>query len=85
MAKLRGSSHLGTSDLSILQSVQAGFGAQPVPYSVNVEGSSHDGNVTSARSSSVTPASVKVRNEWNCTSSPLYVFMLCKRTTIFYS
>jgi hypothetical protein len=83
MSKLRGSSHPEARDLYILESVQAGFGAQPVTYSysVRVEGSCPDGKVTSA-SSSVISASDEVRNDWNYTFMPSYVFMMCRRTAI---
>ena len=85
MSELLGLRHPGKRDLYILYSVQAGFGAQQVPYSVHVEGSCLDSTVTSARSSSVIPASDELRNDWHCTSFSSYVFMMYRRTNIFYS
>ena len=69
----------GTRDLSLLQSVQTGSGdhLSSVQW---VPGMSSLGVKQKGREADYSlPTSVKIQNEWSCTSIPPYAFMACTR------
>jgi hypothetical protein len=79
-----GSIHPVVRDLSLPQSVQAGFGAEPFPHSADVEGCFPDDNVTSGRNSFTLHSQLVPRLRMTGTMPPLPLMCLwCEYGQLF--
>jgi hypothetical protein len=68
----------GASDFfSVLNSIQIGFGDNPASYSVNTGKSFPELKRPESEFDNSRAASAEIKNDWNCTSNFLRIFIAC--------